>query len=93
MENADKDGLIKSGEELLNTDWSLEFPETNESSGSKSEDHQHNEERVEVDRTALESILHASSRLQNLVQRNKVSLSAINYGHQSYKDKQVNKNA
>ncbi|KAH9641787.1 hypothetical protein HF086_003913 [Spodoptera exigua] len=89
MENADKDGLIKSGEELLNTDWSLEFPETNESSGSKSEDHQHNEERVEVDRTALESILHASSRLQNLVQRNKVSLSAINYGHQSYKDKQV----
>lgn len=49
------------------------------------------EERVVVDRTALEAILDVSSRLKDIQKKSRVSMSTLALGHESYKDKQVNK--
>lgn len=49
------------------------------------------EERIEVDRTALEAIINVGSRLNNIQQRSRASLSMMALVHESYKDKQVNK--
>ncbi|CAH1639832.1 unnamed protein product [Spodoptera littoralis] len=87
MEDAEDDGSLKDGEETVKIDSQPDFQEIKPDSGS--DDPQYNEESVQVDRTALESILNVSSRLQSLVQRNKKSMSLINFGHQSYKDKQA----
>ncbi|XP_022821404.1 dynein heavy chain 8, axonemal-like [Spodoptera litura] len=87
MADAEDDGSLKDGEETVKIDSQPDFQEIKPDSGS--DDHQYNEESVQVDRTALESILNVSSRLQSLVQRNKKSMSLINFGHQSYKDKQA----
>lgn len=48
-------------------------------------------ERVDVDRSTLEAILDVSSRIQNIQKKSKVSMSTLAFGHESYKDKQVNK--
>lgn len=48
-------------------------------------------ERVVVDRTALEGILDVSSRIQNIQKKSRVSMSTLALGHESYKDKKVNK--
>lgn len=48
-------------------------------------------ERVDVDRTALEAILDVSSRLYDMQKRSRISMSTLALGHESYKDKQVNK--
>lgn len=47
------------------------------------------DERVEVDRTALEAILDVSQRLQDIQKKSKVSMSTLALAHESYKDKQV----
>lgn len=49
------------------------------------------DERVEVDRTALEAILDVSQRLQDIQKKSRVSMSTLALAHESYKDKQVNK--
>lgn len=51
----------------------------------------YSQDRVVVDRTALEAILDVSSRLQDIQKKSKVSMSTLALGHESYKDKQVNK--
>lgn len=48
-------------------------------------------EPVELDKTALEAILDVSSRLADIQMRSRMSLSALTQGHETYKDKQVNK--
>lgn len=50
-----------------------------------------NQEKVDVDRTALEAILDISSRIQGIQKKSKVSMSTLALAHESYKDKQVNK--
>ncbi|XP_028156116.1 dynein heavy chain 8, axonemal [Ostrinia furnacalis] len=45
--------------------------------------------RVDVDRTALEAILDVGSRLQDIQKKSKVSMSALAFAHDSYKDKQA----
>ncbi|KPJ08753.1 Dynein heavy chain 8, axonemal [Papilio machaon] len=47
------------------------------------------EERVVVDRTALEAILDVSSRLKDIQKKSRVSMSTLALGHESYKDKQA----
>lgn len=49
------------------------------------------QDRVDVDRTALEAILDVGSRLQDIQKKSKVSMSTLALAHESYKDKQVNK--
>lgn len=49
------------------------------------------EDRVIIDRTALEAILDVSSRIQTIQKKSKVSMSTLALGHETYKDKQVNK--
>lgn len=49
------------------------------------------DERVDVDRTALNAILDVSSRLKDIQKKSRVSMSTLALGHESYKDKQVNK--
>uniref|UniRef100_A0A2A4JTK3 Uncharacterized protein n=1 Tax=Heliothis virescens TaxID=7102 RepID=A0A2A4JTK3_HELVI len=49
------------------------------------------EERVEVDRGALEDILDIGHRLRDSHKKSKVSMSLLTLVHESYKDKQVNK--
>lgn len=49
------------------------------------------DERVDVDRTALEAILDVSSRIQDIQKKSKISMSTLALAHESYKDKQVNK--
>lgn len=92
MADAEDDVSQKDGEEIVQIISSPEFSEVKTDTESISDDHHNNEESVNVDRTALESILNVSSRLQNLVHRNKMSMSLMNFHHHSYKDKQVNKN-
>lgn len=46
---------------------------------------------IDIDRTALEAILDVSSRLQDIQKKSKISMSTLALGHESYKDKQVNK--
>lgn len=48
-------------------------------------------ERVDVDRAALEAILDVSARIQDMQKKSKVSMSMLAMAHESYKDKQVNK--
>ncbi|XP_061708954.1 dynein axonemal heavy chain 8 [Cydia pomonella] len=47
------------------------------------------QERVEVDRTALEAILDVGSRLKDIQKKSKVSMSALALGQESYKEKQA----
>ncbi|KAJ0182474.1 hypothetical protein K1T71_001843 [Dendrolimus kikuchii] len=47
------------------------------------------QERVEVDRTALEAILDVSSRIQDIQKKSKISMSTLALAHESYKDKQT----
>lgn len=49
------------------------------------------DERVEVDRTALNAILDVSSRIQDIQKKSRLSMSTLALAHESYKDKQVNK--
>lgn len=48
-------------------------------------------EPFEIDKAALEGILDVSSRLTDIQMRSRVSMSALTQGHETYKDKQVNK--
>ncbi|KAL0851104.1 hypothetical protein ABMA28_006975, partial [Loxostege sticticalis] len=47
------------------------------------------QDRVDVDRTALEAILDVGSRLQDIQKKSKVSMSTLALAHESYKDKQA----
>nr|XP_037867095.1 dynein heavy chain 8, axonemal isoform X2 [Bombyx mori] len=47
------------------------------------------EERVDVDRTALEAILDVGARLQDIQKKSRVSMSTLALAHESYKDKQA----
>lgn len=49
------------------------------------------DEILDVDRTALEAILDVSARLKDIQKKSKISMSTLALGHESYKDKQVNK--
>ncbi|CAB3256562.1 unnamed protein product [Arctia plantaginis] len=47
------------------------------------------DERVEVDRTALNAILDVSSRIQDIQKKSRLSMSTLALAHESYKDKQA----
>lgn len=46
-----------------------------------------NQERVDIDRTTLDAILEASSKIQDIQKRS--TISTLGLAHESYKDKQV----
>ncbi|XP_075973556.1 dynein heavy chain 8, axonemal kl-3 [Anticarsia gemmatalis] len=47
------------------------------------------EERVDVDRTALNAILDVSSRIKDIQKKSRLSMSTLALGQESYKDKQA----
>lgn len=72
-------------------------PEINKDNGSQSilqsdqTSLSETEELLDLDRTALGAILDVSCRLKDFQSRSRTSMSTLAQAHESYKDKQVNK--